>query len=227
MQNRHLKVTPLDLRQARFASTFRGFDPVEVTTLLAEVADDYETALRENERLREELIRLETALTQYRELEGNLQTTLMTAQRVSDDMRASANLEAARIIRDAETRAETTLQKAQARLAGVRRDIDGIKMKQREAETSLEATISVLRHTLEFVREQVQREDEKGSASAVESAVASEPIPDARHAKAYGELAVIAAQAESLAAINVNTGASDRGAAVAAVAARSADGNAA
>jgi cell division initiation protein len=223
MHNRHLKVTPLDLRQVSFKTAFRGFDRVEVTTLIVEVAEDYENALRENDRLREEVIRLEAALNQYRELESSLKTTLISAQKVSDDMRETANLEASRIIRDAETRAELTLQKAQARLTDVRRDIDGLKMKQREAETSIEATISVLRHTLEFVREQVQRGDEGGAR--IESAVSPERISDALNAKAYRELAVIAAQAESIAALNIDARTEDVGSGVAVAAERSAGGS--
>jgi cell division initiation protein len=223
MHNRHLKVTPLDLRQVSFKTAFRGFDRVEVTTLIVEVAEDYENALRENDRLREEVIRLEAALNQYRELESSLKTTLISAQKVSDDMRETANLEASRIIRDAETRAELTLQKAQARLTDVRRDIDGLKMKQREAETSIEATISVLRHTLEFVREQVQRGDEGGAR--IESTVSPERISDALNAKAYRELAVIAAQAESIAALNIDARTEDVGSGVAVAAERSAGGS--
>lgn len=157
--NRHLKVTPLDLRQARFKTAMRGFDRVEVTTLLLEVADDYENALRENERLREEVIRLDAALSQHRELEGSLKATLMNAQKVSDDMRQTANLEAARIVREAESRAEMMLQKAQARFEDVQREIDGLKMKRREVETSIEAMISLLHHALEFMREKEQREN--------------------------------------------------------------------
>lgn len=227
MQNRHLKVTPLDLRQIRFRSAMRGFDRVEVTTLLAEVADDYENALRENDHLREELIRLETAIGQYRELEGGLKTTLISVQKVSDDMRETAKLEAARIIRDAESRAETTLQHAQARLADVRREIDAMKLKQREAGASIEATISVLSHTLEFVREQVQREEDANAGFAVDSTTQPDLVSDALNAKAYRELAVIAAQAESIAAINAGARAGEAEAGVAVVAGRSAGGDAA
>ena len=44
----------------------------------------------------------------------------------------------------------------------MQREIDGMKMKRREVETSLESSIATLRNTLEFVREQEQRErDEK------------------------------------------------------------------
>ena len=50
-----MNVSPLDLRQQRFRRTLRGFDPVEVTSLLMAVAEDYEHALRETDRLRQDL----------------------------------------------------------------------------------------------------------------------------------------------------------------------------
>ena len=96
MPERTLTVTPLDLRQAKFGTAMRGFDRAEVTTFLLEAADGYEQALRENERLRQETVRLEASLNQHRELEGSLKSTLMSAQKVADDMRENANQEAAR-----------------------------------------------------------------------------------------------------------------------------------
>ncbi len=156
---RHLKVTPLDLRQTRFKTAMRGFDRNEVAAFLLEVADDYENALRDNERLRLELVKLQAMLNQHRELEGSLKTTLMSAQKVADDMRENANQEAARILREAEGRAELLLQRTQSRLEDIQREIDGLKLKRREAETNMEATISTLRNTLEYVREQDRRED--------------------------------------------------------------------
>ena len=46
-----MNVSPLDLRQQRFRKAFRGFDPVEVASFLAAVADDYEQALRDDKIL--------------------------------------------------------------------------------------------------------------------------------------------------------------------------------
>lgn len=156
---RVMKVTPLDLRQSRFKTAMRGYDRTEVTTLLEAVADDYENALRENDRLRQELARLELVLGQHRELEGSLKTTLISAQKVADDMRETAQAEAARILREAEGRAELVQQKAQARLEDVQREIDGLRMKRREAETGVEALIATLHNTLEFIRDQDAREE--------------------------------------------------------------------
>jgi cell division initiation protein len=156
-----MKVSPLDLRQLRFRTTLRGFDRAEVIALMAEVADDYENALREVDRLHQEVSKMEALLNQHREHERNLRDTLMTAQRVSDDIRANADVQARQILRDAEGRSDLLLQKTQARLEDVQREIDGMKLKRREVETTLESTISTLRNTLEFVREQEQREREE------------------------------------------------------------------
>jgi cell division initiation protein len=157
-----MKVSPLDLRQLRFRNTFRGFDRAEVAALMAEVADDYEHALREVDNLRQEVTKMEALLNQHREHERDLRNTLVTAQKVSDDIRANADAQAKQIIREAEGRSDLLLQKTQARLEDVQREIDGMKLKRREVENSLEASIGTLRSTLEFVREQEQRDrDEK------------------------------------------------------------------
>jgi cell division initiation protein len=155
-----MNVSPLDLRQQRFRKSFRGFDPVEVASFLVAVADDYEQALRETDRLRQDLMRMEAVLNEHREHEKNLQATMTTAQKLSDDIRAAAELEAKRIIREAEGRSDMLLDKTQARLEDIQREIDGLKLKRKDVETTIEASISALKNTLEFVREQEERERE-------------------------------------------------------------------
>jgi cell division initiation protein len=160
--DRRMKVSPLDLRQVRFRTTFRGFDRAEVMGLLTEVAEDYENALRDVDHLRQDVSKAEALLDQHREHEKDLRNTMITAQKVSEDLRANAEAQARQIIREAEGRSDLLLQKTQARLEDVQREIDGMKLKRREVENSLEASIATLRSTLEFVREQEQRDrDEK------------------------------------------------------------------
>ena len=153
-----LAVMPLDVRQAKFPTAIRGYDREEVAAFLEQTSEAFEIALRDNDRLRQEIARLEGALAQFRDLEGSLKNTLMSAQKLADDMRENAAQESARIVREAEGRAEMILQKALGRLEDVQREIDGLRMKRREAETSIEALMSALGHTLTFVREQDQRE---------------------------------------------------------------------
>jgi cell division initiation protein len=158
-----LTIMPLDVRQAKFNTVMRGYDREDVTTFLEQTAESFEQALRENDRLRQEIGRLEGALNQFRELEGSLKNTLMSAQRLADDMRENATQESARIVREAEGRSELIVQKALARLEDVQREIDGLRMKRREAENHIEAMITALGHTLTFVREQEQRDRDKST----------------------------------------------------------------
>jgi len=169
----------LDLRQQRFRKTFRGFDRVEVTSFLLAVADDYEQALRETDRLRQDLARMEAVLTEHRDSEKSLKVTLVAAQKLADDIKGHAEDEARRIIKDAESRSEFLLEKTQARLEDVQREIDGMKLKRREVENTLEASMAALRSTLEFVREQEQREREERILLHRPRAAEAQPLPEA------------------------------------------------
>lgn len=153
-----MNVSPLDLRQAKFNSSLRGFDKIEVTSFLMAAADDYEQALRETDRLRQDVSRLEAVLNEYREHEKSLKSTLMAAQKLADDITNNAESEAQRVLREAQSRSDLLLEKSQGRLEGIQREIDGLKLRRRDVETSLESTIQTLRHTLDYVREQDARD---------------------------------------------------------------------
>ncbi len=156
-----MNVSPLDLRQQRFRNAMRGYDKIEVTSFLMAVADDYEQALRDVDRLRTDLTRMEAVLNEHREHERGLKAALMAAQKLADDITSRAEDEARRLIREAQERSDLILQKSQARLEDVQREIDGLKLKRRDVETSIEATIQTLRNTLEYVREQEARDREE------------------------------------------------------------------
>src|SRR5688500_16312941 len=154
---RVMRIAPLDLRQPRFKQAFRGFDKTEVVAFLTEAADDYEHALREIDRLRQDLSKSEALLADHREREANLRNTLVTAQRLSDEMKASAQAEATMVVREAQGRSDLLLQKAQARLEEIERDINELRLRRRSVEGSLEASIQSLYHALEFIRERDQQ----------------------------------------------------------------------
>jgi cell division initiation protein len=156
---RVMRIAPLDLRQPRFKLGLRGFDRTEVVAFLTEAADDYEHALREIDRLRQDLSRMEALLTEHREREANLRDTLLTAQRLSDEMKHLAETEAKMIVREAQGRADLLLQKAQARLEEVERDITELRLRRRDVEGSVEASIQALYHALEFIRDQDKPDD--------------------------------------------------------------------
>ena len=56
------------MRQARFSATMRGFDKVRTHGVPQEAADGFRAALRENERLRQEIAAARRVDRQFREL---------------------------------------------------------------------------------------------------------------------------------------------------------------
>lgn len=110
-----MKVTPLDLRQTHLSTALRGFDRDEVRTLLNDAADDYEAALREVDRLRQDLQKAEHQLGEHRDRETNLRNTLLTAQKVADQIRENAGKEADVLLRDAENRSQAMVKDAEQR----------------------------------------------------------------------------------------------------------------
>src|SRR5690606_12062986 len=119
-----MKVTPLDLRQTHFKKGPRGYDAEEDRALLTDAADDYAAALRDLDRPRQELQTAESQLSEYREREANLRNTLLTAQKVADQIRENAAKEADVLMRDAETRAAASLADAETRTSALVSDAD-------------------------------------------------------------------------------------------------------
>ncbi|MDQ3346479.1 MAG: DivIVA domain-containing protein [Acidobacteriota bacterium] len=156
---RVMRIAPLDLRQPRFRTAMRGFDRTEVVAFLTEAADDYEHALRELDRLRQDLQRMEAHLGEHRERETTLRNTLLTAQRLADEVKTAAQNEAKMIVREAQGRGDLLVQKAQARLVEIERDISELRLRRRGVESTLEASIQSLYHALEFIREQEKPEE--------------------------------------------------------------------
>jgi cell division initiation protein len=155
-----MRISPQDIRQQQFTvKMFRGFDPQEVDAFLEDVADDYEALLKEVQLLKEQLAAQEERQRGVAELEKALQDTLVTTQRLSDDVKAAARREseelrsAARheaelIVREAELRGEKAIEAARGDEAKIRADIQGIKRLRRQLVEDLAATLERYRRHL-------------------------------------------------------------------------------
>src|SRR5208282_1204548 len=89
-----MKFTPLDIRQKRFATAFRGLARRDVQAFLELLSAEFEEVVKENIALKEELKRVQGQLEHHLERERTLQQTMVTAQRVSDDLKGVAKKEA-------------------------------------------------------------------------------------------------------------------------------------
>ena len=145
-----MRITPMDIREQQFTvKMFRGFDVQEVDTFLEDLAEDYETLLKENQLLKEQLQALEERARGLEDRERALQETLVTTQRVTEEMKESARREAALLVREAELRGEKTVQAAQTSEAAIQAQVTALKRMRRQLAEGLRTTIEMYQRLLD------------------------------------------------------------------------------
>lgn len=132
-----MKVTALEIQQKQFRRVFRGLDPQEVRSFLDQVAASTEEAAAEIIRLHEELRRKEERIAELTSREKLIEETLLTAQRLSDELEKQARKEAELILADAERRGEEVVQQANERLVGILGQIAEMKRQRALFESQL------------------------------------------------------------------------------------------
>jgi cell division initiation protein len=125
-----VKITPLDVDQQQFHRVFRGCDPEEVHRFLDLVSREMEELIRENNQLKEELRRRDAQLAEYRQHEAQLREALVSAGRMTDDIKESARKEAALITADAELRAEKIVAAAQEKLVRLTDEANDLRLQR-------------------------------------------------------------------------------------------------
>ena len=144
-----MRITPHDIRQQQFTvRMFRGFDPPEVDAFLEDVADDYETLLKENALLKEQIVTHEERSRGVLEREKSLQEVLVTTQRLVEEMKAAAKREAELIVREAELRGEKVMEAARGEEAKIRVEIQSLKRLRRQLVEDLSASMERYQRTL-------------------------------------------------------------------------------
>jgi cell division initiation protein len=116
----NLKITPLDLSRKEFSLSFRGYNRQEVDEFLSTLSSDYESLVRENSSLKEELSALAQKLEDYRTMEENLRNSLLLAQKVAEEVKSNAQKEAELIKSGAQMEAEKKLQETNRKIEEMR-----------------------------------------------------------------------------------------------------------
>ena len=137
-----MRISPLDIRQQQFSvKWFRGFDVHEVDAFLDDVAEDYEAVLKEVALLKEQIAAQEERARGVTERERTLQDTLVTTQRLVEEMKNNARREAELILREAELTGEKSLEASRAEEGRIRADIMALKRMRRQVSEELAATL--------------------------------------------------------------------------------------
>jgi len=140
----------MDIRQQQFTvKMFRGFDVQEVDTFLEDVAQDYEALVKENTLLKEHLQALEERTRGLEAREKVLQETLVTTQRLTEEMKEAARRESALVVREAEAAAERLMEAARAQEAVIRSEIMLLKRNRRQLAEGLRSTLEMYQRIVE------------------------------------------------------------------------------
>ncbi len=125
------QMTPLEITQREFRRVMRGYDPEEVRHFIESLAEDVGTLLKENAAQGERVAELEERIRTLEAQEESLRNTLVTAQRMTEEIKANAKREADLIIREAEGKAQRLAAEAQSRAAEARQELFELQ-RQRE-----------------------------------------------------------------------------------------------
>ena len=110
-------LTPIDIHNREFKKGLRGYKESEVDEFLDRVVADYEKLWRENERLKEQARFNEKEINHYKNLERNLQDTLVVAQKTADEVISAAKKNAREMrenaVRESKTMYDNTVRETQ------------------------------------------------------------------------------------------------------------------
>jgi cell division initiation protein len=107
-----MALTPVEIRHMTPGTGLFGYKRAAMDRLLDEIAASFEDVWRERADLADKIEQLELDLVRFRELEGLLRTTLVSAERASADMKEQARREADLIVGEAHAEARALQRSA-------------------------------------------------------------------------------------------------------------------
>ncbi|ABA87875.1 cell division protein DivIVA, putative [Syntrophotalea carbinolica DSM 2380] len=136
-----MSITPIDIQQHRFKTRPLGYDKSGVDSFLEQVADELERFHLEVQKLKEELSRTRDSLDEMKQREVTLKETLLTAQRMTDELKANASKEAEIIVAEAELKGEKIVQEARNRHMDLLSEIQELRRQKVSFESGLRAVV--------------------------------------------------------------------------------------
>jgi len=134
-----MALTPVEILHMTPGTGFFGYKRAQTDRLLAEIVTSFEDVWRERADLADKVEQLEADLVRYRELEGLLRTTLVSAERASQDVKEQAKKEAELILTEAHAEARAVQRRAVAENERLMTETRVLKQRLRAALEAVEA----------------------------------------------------------------------------------------
>ena len=157
-----MPLTPLEIQKMRFNQRMRGFDPSEVESFLALLAEELTTRLAQIEKLERENRYFRQRLEEGEQREHQLQQTLLRAQKMSDEILANARREAELTVKEAEMTADKIVQQAIEQSTRIESKIAELRTARREVQLRFKNTLDLFQRILE-----AEMDDERNTATVL------------------------------------------------------------
>jgi cell division initiation protein len=137
-----MTLSKIDLINKKFSTRLMGYSRDEVDQLLMELAEVLGKAAEERRAMKQRLDHMQSALKDYRQREETLRDTLITTQKMVDDLKAQARKEAELILDEANAKGQEMIRQAHSRQAQVHEDILELKRQRLQFETQLRGLLT-------------------------------------------------------------------------------------
>ncbi|MFQ5670594.1 MAG: DivIVA domain-containing protein [Acidobacteriota bacterium] len=153
-----MKITPLEVHNHQFGTSFRGFDRDEVRAFLAIVSEEYEQAISENARLKDQMTDLREQLARRMEREKTIEKALQAADRIGQEMKDNARREGDLMVKEARLKANKLLEQTQSRVLGLEDRVQELKVIRDQLDHQLRTIVEDHLRTLDRSRSMDEEE---------------------------------------------------------------------
>jgi cell division initiation protein len=137
-----MSLTPVEIRHVALPRRPLGYERAGVDRLLSDIASSFEDVWRDRADLRDEIERLESELHRQREIEEALRNTLLSAERMADELRARAHREADLIVEEARAKAREIAATAEGEQERTRDEIRRLRALETDVRAEFRAFLA-------------------------------------------------------------------------------------
>jgi cell division initiation protein len=122
-----MALTPVEIRHIKLSRSLFGYSRGVIDKLLEDIVDSFEQVWRERADLADKIERVEEDLVRYRELETLLRTTLVSAERASQELKEQTRRETQVLLEEAHAEARKVRRETVADLERMRTEARRIR----------------------------------------------------------------------------------------------------
>ena len=172
-----IMLTPQEVSEHAFAkASFGGYNMAMVDEFLDQLTEDYTAIYKENAVLKRKMKVLVDKVEEYRSTEDAMRKTLLTAQKIADEMVKEAEQKKASLVAQAE-------EEARKRVEHLRREVESEQIRLTAAQNATVAYIAKLKelyqHEMDYLSSLTElTAGQKGGVPAAGEAPAPDPVQE-------------------------------------------------